>query len=299
MAVAEPSQARECAAPSPSTLACRRATARAVAEQYVPWPWDAVFKYMQFLVYQRAGIPLEQPILDLGCGDGAFANVLCKLTGRSVLDLGIDLDKRSIARARRRGIYGAVVNGDIRYLPVGDACCATVFSNGVLHEVEDPYAVASEIARVLKPGGRLLFTAATPDFASDFPQVRALQRLGFRSWASSYARSVDERCGHSHPRTIEGWEPALRSAGFLVDHSTYFFTGAEVFAWGVLRMRLVCAPWCVFDRLRRVSAFVPPAARRLAVALTRQFLVRMPDQSTRPSERGGYLFVLATKTPGA
>src|SRR5919202_3805820 len=97
--------------------------AHAVAEQYVPWPWDAVFKYVQFLVYQRTGVPLGAPILDLGCGDGKFASVLCKLSGRSALDLGIDLDKRSIQRSRGRGVYRATVQGNIAQIHVRDASC--------------------------------------------------------------------------------------------------------------------------------------------------------------------------------
>lgn len=89
-------------------------------------------------------------ILDLGCGDGYVTERIAQ-SGADVL--GIDSSEDMLAAARARGL--AVQHADILDLPF-EAEFDAVFTNSVLHWVPDHARAASQIAKALKPGGRLV-----------------------------------------------------------------------------------------------------------------------------------------------
>jgi SAM-dependent methyltransferase len=89
-------------------------------------------------------------ILDLGCGDGVLTEQIAA-AGAAVL--GVDASPQMVEAARRRGVEAQVI--DARALPF-DAMFDAVFSNAVLHWVEDADAPIAGVARALKPGGRFV-----------------------------------------------------------------------------------------------------------------------------------------------
>jgi O-methyltransferase / aklanonic acid methyltransferase len=108
---------------------------------------------------EAAALAPGERVLDVGCGRGATllpASVAVGTTGRVV---GIDLSGEMVAllaeQLEAAGIDNATVRiGDAQALDVDDATFDVVLSQMVLHLVPDPPAVASEILRVLVPGGR-------------------------------------------------------------------------------------------------------------------------------------------------
>lgn len=95
-------------------------------------------------------------VLDFGCGSGVL---LDHLAGARVR-VGVDVSQEALSRARARcgrdvflvrvGIHGA--------LPFGDETFDLAVSTEVLEHVPDERLVLGEIARVLRPGGRLILT---------------------------------------------------------------------------------------------------------------------------------------------
>ncbi len=81
---------------------------------------------------QTAGL-IEPPVLELGCGDGGFT----ELAGLHI-DEGIDLNPRSVQRARARThVYGVVRQMDIHDLSrERPSSYQTLFANSVLEHVE-------------------------------------------------------------------------------------------------------------------------------------------------------------------
>jgi SAM-dependent methyltransferase len=105
----------------------------------------------------RAG----ETVLDLGSGPGLDCFLAAEQVGAEGRVIGIDMTPAMLERARRnaeKGGYGNVEfrEGRLESLPLGDASVDAVTSNCVINLVPDKAAVFRQIARVLKPGGRLV-----------------------------------------------------------------------------------------------------------------------------------------------
>ncbi|HKA88213.1 MAG TPA: class I SAM-dependent methyltransferase [Haliangiales bacterium] len=118
-------------------------------------------------------------VLDVGCGTGTLAILATKLHP-AVEIVGLDPDPKALARARRKaeraGVSLQLDQGFAGSLAYRDASFDRVLSSMMFHhlEVEEKDGMLREIARVLKPGGRLELL----DFAGRSPDERSgLARL--------------------------------------------------------------------------------------------------------------------------
>jgi ubiquinone/menaquinone biosynthesis C-methylase UbiE len=91
-------------------------------------------------------------ILEVGGGQGFFAERLRDELGAAVV--GIDVSERMVELQRQRGIDAQV--GDVQELPFADASFDAVSAQYMLYHVPDLPRGLAEIARVLRPGGRLV-----------------------------------------------------------------------------------------------------------------------------------------------
>lgn len=104
-------------------------------------------------------IHAEDEVLDMGCGTGRFTIPLAERV-KSVS--GLDLSPMMLATARKkladRGLEADLREGDMAALPFADASFDVVVSMLALMHIprEDRQQVFREVARVLRPGGRLL-----------------------------------------------------------------------------------------------------------------------------------------------
>jgi arsenite methyltransferase len=99
-------------------------------------------------------------VVDLGSGGGLDVFLASKLVGPEGRAVGIDMTPAMIERARANAEAGGYENvefhlANIDQLPLADASVDCVISNCVINLAPDKPAVFREIARVLKPGGRL------------------------------------------------------------------------------------------------------------------------------------------------
>jgi len=107
-----------------------------------------------------------EDVLDIGCGAGMDTLVAAQMVGADGYVTGIDMTPDMAAKARRSvaemGLANVtIVDGSAEELPFADAGFDVVISNGVIDLIPDKEAVFSEIARVLRPGGRIQLADVT------------------------------------------------------------------------------------------------------------------------------------------
>ncbi len=123
-----------------------------------------------------ASLKKGEVVLDLGSGGGFDVFIAARKVGPKGKAIGVDMTPEMLAKARRNIATSGLKNvefrlGEIEHLPVADASVDVVISNCVINLSPDKPQVWREIARVLKPGGRV----AVSDLAVFQPLPAAVQ----------------------------------------------------------------------------------------------------------------------------
>ncbi len=126
-------------------------------------------------------------VLDVGCAHGSYMR---RLIDRRVDVVGIDLDRTALARAANQCCRVLAASGD--RLPFADASFDTVLSHKTMHLFPQPETVVAEFRRVLRPGGRVVFS--TSNLASPYARVQAAAlRMGRNpNWGKNNRLGVNE-----------------------------------------------------------------------------------------------------------
>jgi SAM-dependent methyltransferase len=174
---------------------------------------------------------LPTPVMDLGCGDGAFGALF-----RERIDVGVDGDTAALGRCDP-AVYDRAVEGDLREtLPVADGTLAAAFSNSTLEHVVPVEPALAAAARALRPGGLLVMTV---------PTVGLTRALTAR-YGRTFAARLNGMLGHHNLWTWGQWEERLRAAGFA-EVDTRGYLSFEAIQWYASRQMF---PW---NRLSRYS----------------------------------------------
>jgi len=153
---------------------------------------DVTERIERELILEMAG-PLEgRHVLDVGCGDGAYSLAAAE-AGASVtgVDTSPEMLEAAQKRAKEQGLRVALQVGDARSLPFSDGTFDVVLAVTVLCFIEEADGVVDEMARVVRPGGRIVVGEL-----SRWSVWAALRRLrgwlGARTWRAARFRSAAE-----------------------------------------------------------------------------------------------------------
>jgi ubiquinone/menaquinone biosynthesis C-methylase UbiE len=120
----------------------------------------AYFEAAKLRTYQVLELPAGASVLDVGCGLGQDVQALARLVGPGGRAVGVDSSATMIAEARQRaegsGLPVAFVAGQAERLEFPDDSFDGCRAERVLQHVEHPEHVVAEMARVLRPGGRMV-----------------------------------------------------------------------------------------------------------------------------------------------
>ncbi|MFO0687709.1 MAG: metalloregulator ArsR/SmtB family transcription factor [Myxococcota bacterium] len=194
------------------TLAARTArSGRDFFEEVGP-DWDALRRvFGDDLLRARAINALVAPplrVADIGTGTGVLALELARL-GLDVV--GIDRSEAMLETARQKwqleaaNARGSIElrPGDAHALPLADASVDAAFAHMVLHSLEDPERAVREMARVVRPGGRVVLVDFLAHDHAWMEQELGLLWLGFDAarvleWLAA-AGLVDARLSREEP----------------------------------------------------------------------------------------------------
>lgn len=227
------------------------------------------WRAQEVTLFRRHATLVAAPMLDLGCGDGVFG----QLAGWPADTAGIDFDEASL-RVRAQLCPGAVnLRADAGQLPLPAAAFATCVSNSVFEHLPDLDACLREAHRVLRPGGRLVFTMTLGSFSR---QLRELTGAGdARAWL--------ERFGHRQEPDEADLLRRVAAVGFTVEEQVSYqppnFTA---------RYRWLLSPVFQFIERRRS----PGWRERRCAALVREVGTSL---AVTPTGTGACVFVVARK----
>ncbi|MBL8057370.1 MAG: class I SAM-dependent methyltransferase [Anaerolineales bacterium] len=174
--------------------------------------------------------PFAAPVLDVGVGDGHFAEAAL---GRG-LDVGIDVDRATLPEARARRLYRHLLDASAMQMPFASNTFATVISNCVIEHIPDLGATLGEMARVLRPGGTLLLTVPTDQLERNLPGPALLRGLGLAGPAERYTHWFRRVQVHFHLLSRAGWTAALERVGLEVAQTRGYMSAraTRYFEWG-------------------------------------------------------------------
>jgi SAM-dependent methyltransferase len=159
---------------------------------------------------------LEPPILDLGCGDGYFAQLVF-----GHLEAGIDLHPGEVERAKKRGTYNQALVASATHMPFENESFNTVISNCVIEHIPDVQKVLFEVNRVLKPGGRFITTVPSEYWDKDSFYQKIFNAVGFNQASQWYNRVLNKVSAHYHVDDWKTWEKRIQEAGLKLEHKEY------------------------------------------------------------------------------
>jgi len=166
------------------------------------------------------------PMLDFGCGDGMFTDVVF---GKQAAIFGCDIARAEMPSARDSGVYAQGVQfADGHHLPYRDASFGTVYSNSVIEHIPDPQNVLPELARVLRPGGRLVLTVPSDRFHA---LLDGVQSAPDKAAAQAYARHIDQLLAHYHYHTADEWRVLLATVGIRLVQAAYYVSPEAARFW--------------------------------------------------------------------
>ena len=116
---------------------------------------------------------------DLGCGSGRLAATIAPYA-RSVVAVDASPEMLDVARSRLSVFDNVqVVEGQIEDLPLESGSLDLALVVHLLHHVADPSAALAEVARVLRPGGRLVIADVLPHPYEEYRRTMGHVWLGF------------------------------------------------------------------------------------------------------------------------
>jgi demethylmenaquinone methyltransferase / 2-methoxy-6-polyprenyl-1,4-benzoquinol methylase len=184
----------------------------------------------------------ESRVLDVATGTGLVARELRRRYGCSVV--GLDQSEQMLARARPLvgSVYEQVVQGEAERLPFEDGEFDALTFTYLLRYVDDPAATMCELARVVRPGGRIaMLEFFVPPPPLLYPAwwlytragLPALGRVVSRDWyeVGRFLGPSIDAFWRTHPLTsvVEMW----RSAGIGSVETRKMSLGGGVVMWGV------------------------------------------------------------------
>jgi SAM-dependent methyltransferase len=155
----------------------------------------------------------DRDVLELGCGAAQWAIALAEDGARPV---GIDLSSSQLRQARRASASLPLVQGNAEELPFRDASFDIVLCDHGAMGFSDPLRTVPEAARVLRPGGRMVFALVSPVmFMCWNPKTERVDRHLHADWFGMRSDEDEETIQFQMP--YGEWIDLFRTSGLDIE----------------------------------------------------------------------------------
>ena len=180
--------------------------------------WDRLRDELFGERFHLAALPAfadsEWTVGDLGCGTGQLTAALAPFVAR-VIAVDASAPMLQAARKRLQGLENVELRrGDLETLPIDDARLDAATLALVLHHLPEPGRALAEVARVLKPRGRLLIVDMLPHDRENYRQQMGHVWLGF---SDEHVRRILDESGFGDVRIVPlSPDPKSKGPGLFV-----------------------------------------------------------------------------------
>ena len=199
--------------------------------------WENISELPYFRGFLRAiegrflrSYEFDEPVLDLGCGDGHFS--ACTFPDFHMY--GVDPSQKTIRHAKKYEFFEGLVCAQGGTLPFNSGFFSSVISNSVLEHILDVDEVLEEIYRILRARGRLFITVPNSNFTEHLSVARFFNQLKLNGLAAAYRGWFNKISRHHHVDPPAQWQERLKDAKFRIIESFEYFPPAflKVLEWG-------------------------------------------------------------------
>jgi len=198
----------------------------------------------------------EEPILDLGCGDGHFG----ARSFPGIRIFGIDPMYKTIKLAKDYHFYQGLVCSKGNLLPFRREKFNTVICNSVLEHIEDVDGVLNEVYQSMRDKGKFFITVPNHNFTEHLSVARFFDQIKCSALAKSYRKWFNKISRHYHVYTPWEWKDRLIRANFKIIESFEYFPPEclKILEWGhyfglpALICRHVTGSWVLYPSKKNI-----------------------------------------------
>ncbi len=265
-----------------------------LSTKYYFWkPFMAYFEAFELKAYRDFVRFPDGLILDLGCSDGIFAQMLKELLGIKTPLIGGDYDGRKLQRAAQRtSVYFQTLRLDASHLPFKKESFDAVLSNAVLYCLRpNPEQAVKEVERILKKGG--IFTCTVPTHLAEqhYYIIEVLERIGLLKLANLCRQRINTRLGNVSAFPPCRWCGILEERGLSIRKVIPYISEQISRQWSLLFL----TPFRAMSVLRIVPW---KQVHRLASIIQKGLMVRSYTRlsAVETLEYGDYILIVSQKS---
>ena len=227
---------------------------------------------------------LAEPILDIGCGDGIFAQMA--YPGRQIW--GIDVNPTEIRRAQATAAYSTLVCGSITDVSLPHGFFNGAIANCSLEHVPGLDQALANIRVSLSSVAQFMLIVPTPNWTELLAIPAILRTMGFPSLAAAYGQGLDETFNHLHLYDADEWSRRLERAGFVVREVETLVSRRSSWVFDALLY-----PALLGNLTRKITGkwVLSPLLRNLSVDATRKVVDLLADRIPDSDDGSEYLIV--------
>ena len=238
-----------------------------------------------------SNVKFTKPILEVGCGDGMFSQVL--FADKEVIDTAIDIDIQEIKRAKKYEVFKKTLKMNVYKMSFKKRSFKTVFSNGVLEHIPNLPQALNEINRVLAKNGKLIITCPTKNLTSNLLIYNLLYQLRLKYLAQIYGFLFNKLFKHVNLYSKKEWEEVLAKSGFRLKKFTYYNTPK------IIQLHELLLPFAIFSKITKkyfnTMVIFKGLRKKIFVRLWYRKLLKIPYTSSKKQVCSSALIVAVKK----